>query len=361
VVIFQPALPSYRLDFFERVSQRLGDGFAVCYSPTDMGALSVRSAEPSWARRLGPMRHLVPGLDWQPGVLSTPFGRGDVIVVSGAPRNVSNMLMLAWARLKGARTVWWGHYWSSTSRTHRFLFRLLLMRMADAVLFYTDGEVEEYRAGHGKRDRRVVTALNNGINVEPIAALREPYDAAARGKTILFIGRLTEKAELALLLKALADPRLQDVRLHVIGDGPETGPLEKLAKGLCLDERVVWHGGTSDEQTIARVANKCRLFVYPGPVGLSLLHAMAYGLPAVVHDDRFRQGPEITAFQPFEAGLSFKKGDVESLAGKIAQSIDSRETLNLWSARNIRQIDDVYNTKSMVGRFLELVARMSVR
>jgi glycosyltransferase involved in cell wall biosynthesis len=361
VIIFQPALPTYRLDLFERISQRLGDTFLVCYSQADMGALSDRSSEPSWAKRLPPIRQILPGLEWQSKVLTTPIRRGDLIVVSGAPRNVSNMLMLAWARIKGARTIWWGHYWSSTSRTHRFLLRLLLMRLADAVLFYTDREVDEYRSGRGRRDPRIVTALNNGVDVDTITTVRKPYDARKREKAILFIGRLTEKAELTLLLEALADQRLRDVTLQVVGDGPQKQRLQTLAQELRVDDRIFWHGGTTNETLIARVANRCRLFVYPGPVGLSLLHAMAYGLPAVVHDERFRQGPEIAAFLAAEVGLSFRRGDVESLADVISQSLDSPKKLNRWSAKSIRQCDDVYNTKSMAARFVELLAKLSTK
>jgi glycosyltransferase involved in cell wall biosynthesis len=358
IFMFQPALPAYRIDFFEQVSRRLGEGFVVHYSPTDVGTLSMRSSELLWAKRLAPMRRLFPGLDWQPGVLSTPLMQGDIVVVSGAPRNISNMLMLAWARRKGARTIWWGHYWSSTSKSHRFLLRLLLMRLADAILFYTDGEVEEYRAAQGKRDRRIVTALNNGINVEPIAALRQPYHANARENAILFIGRLTKKPELPVLLKALSDQRLHNVRLEVVGDGPEKRALETLAKELGVDERIAWHGGTTDEKMIAGIANKCRLFVYPGGVGLSLLHAMAYGLPAVVHDDRYNHMPEIAAFYSANNGLSFAYGDAGSLADAIMAALEVTATDTSWSEAAIRVTENTFNTKQMSDRFCALIEKL---
>lgn len=358
VLLFQPALPAYRLDFFERVAQKLGTGFGVCYSPADMGALSAQSSEPSWARRLAPMRRILPGLEWQSGVLSTPVRRGDVVVILGAPRNISNMLMLVHARLKGARTIWWGHYWSSTSKPHRFILRLLLMRLANALLFYTDQEVDEYRRNHGKRDRRIVTALNNGINVEPIAALREPYDASTRDNSILFLGRLTKKAQLSVLLTALADPRLRNVRLNIVGDGPERSRLEALAKELAIDSQIIWHGGTTEEPAIASIANECRLFVYPGGVGLSLLHAMAYGLPVVVHEDRWRHMPEIAAFYSAESGVTFAPGNSESLANAIVATLDFTATDNSWSEASIKVADTEFNTREMANRFCTLIGQL---
>lgn len=358
VSVFQPATPTYRIDFFDRLAKALGDGFSVHYSPVDMGALSVSIRKP-WAKLLAPMRRMAPGLEWQPGVLSAPIRRGDVVVVSGAPRNLSHMLMLVRARLAGARTIWWGHYWSSTSKVSRFRLRLMLMRLADAILFYTDHEVEEYRAGPGRRDRRPVRALNNGINVDPIIALRKPYEAGDRDSTILFIGRLTEKTELNILLQALADPRLNDVKLHIIGDGSQREELEALCRNLSLEGRVVWHGSTTDERRIADVANRCRLFAYPGGVGLSLIHAMAYGLPVVVHDDRWSHMPEIAAFYKAKCGLVFRRGDPQSLATALVEALDTAAKDRTWSDAAIRVADTDFNTREMAERFCRLALNLA--
>ena len=70
----------------------------------------------------------------------------------------------------------------------------------------------------------------------------------------------------------------------------------------------------AEEPDIAQIANRCRLFVYPGGVGLSLIHAMAYGLPSIIHDDRWRHMPEIAAFQDGRTGRTFEREDPGSLA-----------------------------------------------
>lgn len=347
-------MPTYRTDFFDRVAVFLGEGFTVHYSPTDMGTLSVPIHQP-WAKRLPPMRYVAPGIEWQPGVLSVPLRRGDVVVVSGAPRNLSNMLMLIRARIAGARTIWWGHYWSSTSSTFRFRIRLMLMKLANAVLFYTDHEVGEYRARLGRHDRRRVVGLNNGINIDPIIPLRAPYEANKRDKAIMFVGRLTEKTELEILLHSLADPRLDDVKLNIIGDGQQRDSLEALARSLAINDRITWHGGSTDEQTIARIANNCQIFAYPGAVGLSLLHAMAYGLPAVVHNDRWGHMPEIAAFYKAKSGLTFSRGDPQSLTITILKALRTVTQDQSWSEAAIRVSDRDFNTARMAERFRDLV------
>lgn len=355
VLVFQPALPSYRLGFFDRVSSALGSRFTVFYSPAGLGVLTDRGVQPAWSFALGPMLRPAPGVEWQVGALRQPIRRGDTVVASGAPRGLTNLLLLLKARLVGARTLWWGQYWSSTSHPLRFAVRMMLMRLAHAVIFYTDDEVAAYRAGPGRSDRRPLFALNNGIDVEPIAARRAPYRASERGREILFLGRLTEKAEVHLLIQALAQPELADVVLHVLGDGEMRAALEREARELGVDDRIIWHGGSTDEDRIAAVANRCRLFVYPGAVGLSLIHAMAYGLSAVIHDQRRRHMPEVAAFTDGTTGATYSLGDLRSLTLAIASIVSNDSRLEEGSLESVRRIQDTYNAQAMSDRFVAAI------
>ncbi len=357
IIVFQSSLPVYRIDFFFRVFQKFGDKFTVYYSPTEMGALTEGISQYRWAKRLGRIGTPLPGIEWQRGALSVPIKRGDIVVLMGA-RSLTNLLIVLRGRLAGARTVWWGHYWSSTSKSYRYAIRMLLTRLSNAVLFYTDQEIEEYRKNYGVSDKRLVGALNNGINVTFIQTLRASYQAEKRRKKIVFIGRFTNKSGLGELLEALSSKELHDVELEVLGDGPDALRLRRLAITLGIADRILWHGGTVDEEQIASVMNRCRLFVYPGGVGLSLIHAMAYGLPAIVHSDRWRHMPEITAFTAGETGLCFPKHDIEGLAKAISSGINDDEALEKWSQNCIHRADSIYNTKIMAERFYEFVNRL---
>ena len=358
VTVVQPALPTYRLDFFDRVADRLGAGFSVHATPGNLGVLTRATAPRAWSRPLGRMHFLGPGAEWQKGTFAIPIARGDVLVICGAPRCLSNIALLLRARWRGARAVWWGHLWSATSRRHRYLVRLLLMRLADALLFYTDEEVETYRKGPGRHDPRPVAALNNGIDIDPILPLRRAYDPATRGSRILFIGRLTPKTGLDTLLRALAQPELSAAMLDVIGDGPEGAKLQTLTRELGLGERVVWHGGTTDETRIAEIANRCAVFCYPGGVGLSLIHAMAYGLPAVVHNHRPTHMPEITAFEAGVTGVNFTKGDEGSLAKKLGMLLGDPTARSTMSEKAQERVERLYNTCTMAERFCKLVEKL---
>lgn len=355
VVVVHPVVASYRVGFFDRVAARLGDRFVVYASARHRGVTKGPAEAHSWERRLGPVRALLPGLEWQPGAIAVPVRRGDVVVVSGEPRCLSNLGLLLKARLAGARVIWWGQYWSATSRSWRKRLRLAMTRLCHALLFYTEAEAAAYVRGRTGVDDRVF-ALNNGIETGDIAVRRAPYDARIRGRRLLFLGRLIDKAELDLLLRALADPACADVRLEVIGGGEAEGALRALARTLGVQERVSWRGSTVDEDRIAEVANTCAAFVYPGAVGLSLIHALAYGLPAIVHDDRWRHYPEIAALCPGGNGLVFRRGDAASLARTISAALNDLAGLERMSAEAVETTRRSFNAEDMAERFCRVVS-----
>lgn len=350
----QPALPAYRKDFFARVASHFKSEFGLHYA----GGPSAISADilGYCATCTGPERRLPLGFVWQRDVVNIQLVKGSIIVLSGNPRYLSTLVLALKAKLRGANVIWWSHYWSSSSRSWRMALRLMLMRIADGVVFYTDQEVAEYRAGPGKCDKRPVIGLNNGINTDPIRALRTSYDAEQRQQEILFVGRQTAKAKLSLLIKALAMPHLSGVHLHVVGEGEESEKSRAVAKAVGVENRITWHGVTTDEADIAPIANRCRMFVYPGEVGLSLIHGMAYGLPCVVHSDRWQHMPEIAAFKDGQTGRSFSPNDDTALADAIAALIDDVDSLNDMSQRCCAVTDASFNTQDMAKRlttFLE--------
>jgi glycosyltransferase involved in cell wall biosynthesis len=362
VTIVQPAMPSYRWALFERMARRFGSDFTVYASKqNELGILSDSARQEPWLRELGPIRAIFFGLDWQPDALGIPLRRGDVLVLCGAPRTLSTLALLIKCKVLGAHTIWWGHYWSASSKPWRAALRFALMRLPDAVVFYTDQEVAEYKQAQGGKIAKPVFGLNNGVETDHIIKLRTPYHVEERPRDLLFIGRITQKSELKLVLDALALPQCSSVTLDVIGEGPNQAQLQKDAATLGMSERIRWHGGIVDEEQIAAIANQCKAFVYPGSVGLSLIHAFAYGLPAIVHNDRWTHMPEIAAHKPGMTGLVFEKGSVLSLAKTISQIIADKDQLTQFSSHTIELTNKTFNVRDMASRFISVIDALSKR
>lgn len=355
ILIFQPALPTYRVDFFKRLSNIYGENFHLYYSYGSIeGAMEFSRERYEWASCLGKIYSFRKTVEWQSGALDININRGDLVVICGAPRCLTNLLLLIKAKIRGAKTIWWGHFWSATSNKYRFYIRRLLFRFNDALLFYTDKEIASYRASF-KNNGAFVAALNNGIDVEPIKLIRADYIPVCRGGNLLYIGRLTDKSNFILILKALISPEANGVVLHVIGAGKDIEYYKNFVVDNGLDSRVRWYGELLNETEIAQVANKCALFVYPGAVGLSLIHAMAYGLPSIVHNSQRRHMPEIAAFSDHETGYLFEYSSEESLISVISKALADVDNLKKMSDKARHVADDVYNTQRMAERFCELV------
>lgn len=361
----QPALPLYRLPYFERLAEHFGARHRVHYSPAGLGELTDTTKTRPWQCQLGPIHMLGKAIGWQAGAVQIPLSRGDILVVSGNPRHVSTILVMLKARALGARVIWWSHLRSSTSKTWRQRLRVWPMALSHVLLFYTDAEVEEYRASpRGRKDRRPIRALNNGLDTASISALAVPYDTSLRKNALLFIGRVQPKAHLELAIDALGillAEGLELPQLHIVGSGPCTKILQARAAERGVADAIVWHGALVDEAKIAAVANRCRAFVYPGEVGLSLVHAMAYGLPVVVHGDTRQHMPEIAAFTDGLTGRTFSHGDASSLARAITKTITELPMLPRWSAAARAAIEISFNTDDMAKRFIALIAELEAQ
>ena len=106
------------------------------------------------------------------------------------------------------------------------------------------------------------------------------------GRTILFFGLIREYKGLDVLLRALAE--VPDARLVVAGDPLDpVEPLQRLAAGLGLADRVEWRLGFLPDEQIPPLMAEATLVALPyrkiDSSGV-LATALGHGRPAVVTD-----------------------------------------------------------------------------
>ena len=107
------------------------------------------------------------------------------------------------------------------------------------------------------------------------------------------------------------------VNLLLIGSGEIRNELQHLITKAGLNDFCVFPGAIYDEGEIAPYLMLSDICVSPGNVGLTAMHAMAYGTPIISHNNPFTQGPEFEAILPGQTGAFFKEGSVESLTNTI--------------------------------------------
>jgi len=164
---------------------------------------------------------------------------------------------------------------------------------------------------------------------------------------IIFQGRLVTTKGLPVLLEAASLLRSENriFELIVIGDGPERSAIEELTKKLQLSSYVRFVGRIAAADLDSTLA-KASIVVVPslgGEVfGLVLAELMLRGLPIVASD--LGSFIEILC----DAGLTFRAGDANDLASKVASLLDDSALASQLGACGRQRILDHYAYSRMV-------------
>jgi sugar transferase (PEP-CTERM/EpsH1 system associated) len=204
----------------------------------------------------------------------------------------------------------------------RRLFRRAAYAMGDAVFALTK-ELRNFHARQAWVSPESIGVIYNGVDTERFApcektrlTMRKELGLPGQSFVIGSVGRLVPIKDHATLLKAAAllAGKGIDVRVLLVGQGPEREKLEHLAAEP-LRGKVCFAG---DSGRVPEMLNAMDVFVLPSlNEGMSntLLEAMASGLPVLATN--VGGNPEIV--QDNADGCLFKPGDVHWLADKLKQ------------------------------------------
>lgn len=230
----------------------------------------------------------------------------------------------------------------------------LLFRRAAAMAVHHMRPVEnETRLGKHFRHRlarRVRhTAVSQGLARElpwtTDTVLPNPYESAVfqkdetipRDRDLIFVGRLVPEKGVEVLLKALACLR-QDRQLPtvaIVGEGPQKGKLEEMARATGVEASVTFAGQVIGTD-LARMLNRHRLLVLPSihqePFGLVALEAIACGCVAIGS----HAGGIPEAIGP--CGTTFQAGDAAALAATIHELLRCPEARARFQAQAQRHL-----------------------
>lgn len=210
----------------------------------------------------------------------------------------------------------------------------------------------------GSGDLRIIP---NGVNVQRFASAT-PATLPA-GRHLLFVGRLEERKGFPVAVEAFAQLALAhpDLRLLVIGDGPQRDAIDRLSPAARA--RVEMLGRIDD----ARLASCLRAAdIYLGPAlggesfGIVLAEAMAAGRPIVASDiagyrDVARHGQEALLVPP---------GDAAALAAAVARVLADPALARSLGERGLaraREFDWHVVVDQIEAAYREVTARQAAR
>lgn len=334
LLILQGILAEYRRPVFNRLADHYD--VTVVHSGRPAAKNEDRFREVVLpTRRLGPF-HL-----HTPGALKRLRRDADAVVAMFDLAWPAYVLPVLWPFGRGpGRYILWGHRYGARPLANRV--REIFMRRADALLMYGD-EHHARMVAAGIRPERIFVAPNT-MDV----ANHQDFSGHPK-RSLLFVGRLQERKRLDLALEAFAAiaGRIDDgIRLDIVGTGGPEARLRAQAEALGVKHRVRFHGAITDDEKLAPLFAEAFAYVSPGPVGLSVLHSFAYGVPVITLRDGYH-GPEFQNLIEGQNGIIVTRD--EDFAEAMAQLIVQPEVARHLGKNAYRR----YAGERMIGHMIE--------
>ncbi|QDS97526.1 glycosyltransferase family 4 protein [Adhaeretor mobilis] len=363
VVMQQPSLAKYRVPVFRELAGRDGIDFELLYGDLDGIPNVAAEGFRSELVPLGQYRVLGTELLWHTAQGSAVSRkRADVAILVWNVRYLSLVPALLKAKFSGVKTILWGHAYSKQESPVRKFIRQRVAQLADALLFYNQQAATQFRS-EGWPEERMFVALNS-LDQAPIIKAKAHWAAQpeqleefrlqhglAEGPVLLYVSRFdpANRADLLIAATAQLQKEFPSLRVVLIGkENEERRRLEELVRQAGLEQHVQFPGAIYDEQLVAPWFLSADAFCYPANIGLSLLHAMGYGLPVVTGDDIASHNPEIEALQDGVNGLLFQHGSVDSLTDSLSRIFSEPELRHSMSINAEKTIAEKFNLETMV-------------
>ena len=170
------------------------------------------------------------------------------------------------------------------------------------------------------------------------------------------VGRLDPIKNQAFILHRVAALRRSDpaagarLRLVVVGDGPERGALERLAKELEIEEIVWFAGARADTADLYRAFD---IYVLPSVnegISNTLLEAMATALPVIAGN----VGGNSELVLSGATGRLFELSDADSFDGALRAYLADEALRNSHGLAGRRRVLAQFSLEAMADQYLSL-------
>lgn len=168
--------------------------------------------------------------------------------------------------------------------------------------------------------------FEENVDKKEVATLGKKLGLSKKDYVIIFVGRLAEEKNVEFLLKSQKNlqNKIPNLKLLIVGDGPDKEKYEKLSKEYNIDKSTIFTGKASWEE-IPLYYHNANLFATASTTetqGLTVIEAMSSSVPALCIDDE-----------------SFKGTVIDNLNGKIFKNNTEYENdvLELYKSKDIQK------------------------
>lgn len=297
IVVFQRVVPHYRLPIFKRLHEDFGWIIATSRSAPEYKKLIhedhdfIQRFDIEFPNKDNPYEAKVP-------IEEIIERTGAKAIISEFGMRISTTYSLPWIRRTRGKPI--VLFWSHGFNMERGLYtpkqklsqapRVVLSMLVDGHLCYSE-EGRDFLSRYISKDRLFVAP--NTLDIDSLQVTGRKASAAdPPGRPhIIFVGRFTPDKEVPRLVRIFKAMRADfpTAALTIIGDGADNEKV-RAEVGDELGKSIHMTGALYDEEAVAAYYHSADLALFAGAVGLSVNHALAYGVPFVCFA-RTPQGP----------------------------------------------------------------------
>lgn len=196
--------------------------------------------------------------------------------------------------------------------------------------------------------------FSENLDIENINELKKSLKIDKKDFVLLFVGRLAEEKNIEFLLESHKElvKKHKNIKLVIVGDGPDKEKYEELSKELGLAKNVIFTGKTAWED-IPYYYHIANLFVTASKTetqGLTVIEAMASNVtPVCMRDEAFQS----MVTEDLNGVFFETKEEYIKQIEKLYSNKKDLEKLN----RQARIQSETYSTKFYAERVLEVYKR----
>jgi glycosyltransferase involved in cell wall biosynthesis len=269
----------------------------------------------------------------------------------------SDIIGLTAARLMGIKCVATPHgFENAPNRKLQFFIRLgcLALKHFDRVTpLSKDLMLEMQRIGI---DRSKIELITNGVDLDEVEAEQReqnpPLYVDFPDKKISYVGQLAHRKNVADLIKTfdLLHRNHKNVRLFLIGDGPQRPKLHEIARTLPSSEKIHFLGYRKDRLKIVKETSLFAMTSSMEGIPRCMMEAMALGIPVAAYD--IPGVSELVTNE--ETGLLAPHGDVEALERCWERILFDPDLAIRLAANARRNVYERFSAKRMSEEFTTL-------
>ncbi len=365
IFLYQRLMPHYRVPVYEKINQALHDKLLVIYdAPPQKAAFIEKNEGLSFSTFKLKVMHLLGGKLFLQQYYK-PFkqmGKPKAVMIEANPRILSLYFLYLYCKRHRIPFIPWGHGGSRTrdiaSGDYRDAINRWMVKAADAYICYSDGIKESLSR---VTDPQKLFVARNTLDSDSLLQIRntlarkkpDDYKAALGLQAthyLCFIGRLLPDKQIDVFLEILSLLQKEGLNIGgiIMGDGPEKTALEQIVKTENISE-VHFLGNIADWETSGKYLYLSDVMLMPGYVGLSVNHALCFGLP-VVTQATGKEGPfhspEVEFIKNGETGFICKNDSLPDMATAVKTILAERTS---FRTKSMAYFDNYLQISNMVN------------